>query len=279
MGLPSDPGWVVWYVEVATSSFAQIAALFLLIMKKKKKTSHLLLVQLFLLELLYIIWKLIFHFVEHLHWIPSTIERVCLFGEMFIGYSLCLVIIWVTTDRILAVKLGLRYTRFATKRKLLALTMFTVLAAIVHCLIAWYAPLKITSTLMVTWDALVVIYLFSAYVYIIVAVHQRRRDLNHSNSRCQYRRFKYEVPLIIGWSFALLVELPNLLSHVTENYSSSWLYVVWFLNFNIDPITYLFYSKGYCRLIPCCQVVARGNTKELKHLNCAEQKANVNDDL
>ena len=270
-------GWVVWYAETATAILAQCFALSLLLRKPKKKVSDLLLSQLFLSELVYILWTLTFYLIEVFSGklsIPG--ETVAYIGEILIGYFICQSVFWVTTDRVLAVRIGLKYKVFVTKSKYALAAAITCVISIVHSFLAWILAKRTVSLVMVVWDSIMMFYILSSYIYIIIAVHIHRKRLSISTSTVTHRRFTYEVPFVIALSFIFLVELQNQLGFFVKFQQTDhvWLHVAWFANFNVDPVCYLFYSRGLLKRLFCCTSIPKSTPPECMQLRFHQEVQN-----
>ena len=247
MNLAEEVGWVVCYVELSTGFILLCIALYLLIKTKKKKVSNLLLIHLFTTELVSILWEVTFLLLYQYKPFLSKLQSVQFTGVVFVGYTRCQSVLWITVDRFLAVRLGLKYRAFATNCKLMSALILVWTISITHSLISWFAPIDVTILILVIWNAGMVMIIVISYLYIIVAVKTQRRKLNTDTTRGATTHFKYRVPFAIGFFYTVLCLVPKLIAYFTDlEFSYSWLYVGLILNFNTDPITYLLHGTPIC---------------------------------
>ena len=123
--------------------------------------------------------------------------------------------------------------------------------------LSWTAPflqtmaLNLNNDIFIIWITCSCILIVVSYVYIVVAVNLQRRNLNATAAQSVATRLKYRIPLAISSLYIILCLLPKLVVNATKSQSGIvWLYLGLFLNFNTDPIIYLFYGmklfKGRC---------------------------------
>ena len=253
MTLAEKAGWVICYVELTTGFILQSTAIYLLIAAKKRKPSNLLLLHLFAAQLMSIVWETCVIFSNLYLPYSSALKAVQLIGGIFVGYTRCQSVLWITVDRVLAIRLGFKYRVYATSCRVRLILLLMWVISMVHGIIAWLAPLKVTILILMVWNSGMLITVVTCYIYIITVVKRQRRHLNNASACIAIIRFKYQVPLTIAFFYTILCIVPKLTAYFNQvELGYSWLYVGLFFTFNTDPITYLLHRNESWKTLCVC---------------------------
>ena len=216
----------------------------------------LLIAHLCLAEVMYMLWDLVFYslyFRSKRAW--ETREH--LLGNVVLGLPICQTVVWVTLDRVLAVKLIMRYKIVVTRQKLYVVIIFIWSISIIQGITYWFAPEKTINLIWIVWDSILASIVVISYIYIIMAVRYQHRVMSESSSRTSPPTLKYRVPLLIVSSFVSLNLIPDII--ILTGHDSVWLLNIWFLNYLLDPLFYVFHSRRF-RNILCRRAIT--NTPE-----------------
>ena len=263
---------IIGYVVLFTGFTLLCTALYFIITQKKEKASSILLTHLFIAELVYAIHEAIFFILKHcLPQSNSKLQRAHVIGSTFLAYTKCLSILWITLDRVIAVKLALKYRIFVTTHKVIAVLSVLWVISFAFSVAASFVPSNVNGNTFLIWNTCACIIIILSYVYIIVAVNIQRRNLNTTSAQSAATRLKYRIPLAISSLYILLCLLPKLVVNATKPESGAvWVYLGLFLNFNTDPFVYLFYGKQLLKGRCLCQKTSeetKSQTRELTNLS------------
>ena len=240
-GLVHYSGMTLWYLQVVAGMAIHGCAVYGLLKKKSKRVGHMLLLHLCFTEFLHILWDLIFYSL-HFHTQIVLDSRIHLLGNVLFGLSANQTIAWITVDRILAVKLTLRYRVMVTRKKFYCLVCLIWSISVVQSISCWFTPDEIIKIRWLIWDTIVSLIVIFGYIYITVAVFLRHKSMRKYSSQLLKSRLKHRVPFLVVSSFVLLNLIPDALTFFGS--SSVWLLNVLYMNYLLDPLIYVFYSKS-----------------------------------
>ena len=171
-------------------------------------------------------------------------------------FNYIFVMIFMTLDRFIAVKYPLRYPIILSRRK----AKMTLFSSAVICgafgfisLFFDYARFHYVVNLYVFpfTSATAAICIVSTYTYILTKM-LRRRHLLASRDNVSARRNKDELRLlkmvaIINATFMVFFLVPDMMfalwHSALANINRHVIYIIWYLGFLVDPITYIFMQK------------------------------------
>ena len=236
-------GLGVCFVELSLSLIVNSFALRLLIKKKRdRKVSDLLIMHLCICEFLYAVWEMVnYSLLLHLKKSKGTVVHVV--GEAILFSSIYQSILCVTLDRVLAVRLNIRYRAMVTKRRCLFLLPVLWMISIAVGLLIGLTSERVLLAMWISWDSIAGFTMISGYSYIfIIVVSQRRRFSGTSSLRNQLR---LQVPLCIGGTFFCLWLIPDLIINIDRQLYCVWILVLWFANIIFDPMVYVISSHYF----------------------------------
>ena len=152
-------------------------------------------------------------------------------------------IILITIDRVLAIRLGMRYKIYVTKRRLIVAVTVSWLTSILLSCTIWFGSWNAVLVMWATWDCFMASFLVASYTYIIFIVRSRRRKLNSISSTVQIRKIKYQVPSLIVLSYILLYLTPNVTLAIIPDSYCVWFFVSWYMNYLSDALIYVICSR------------------------------------
>ena len=242
MGTLADKvGHSIWYLEAAVGIFSLVLALFLLMKKKTRSVPDLLILHLCISELIFVMWSVVNYSVSLL-WHNSIQHRIYLAVQFLFGTANYLNMLSITIDRVLAVHSPLRYKILVTKRKFYVSVCVIWTAALlvgIACLAMSYKCF--TTIFHFVMDPLSLLIILSGYVYIVLTVKMRNRALR--DKAATKPKIKFAIPFCILASFCCFILIPNLVLCSNFKLMSIWFQVVWYLNFIVDPLTYVVITK------------------------------------
>ena len=237
---------IITCVEMVSGICLNGLALYILVGRRKRTVGDLLLIHLSAIEGIFLVWELIYTslYIQHS---ASRLFEVHTTGLVILYTCIYQLMILITVDRILAVKLTLRYKIIVRKRKVLvSFIILHLLSWLIGCM-QWIADVSfynIAGVNSLFWDFLVLAITIGGYVYIITASLCRRRKMNKSSSRIPPLKINYTIPLCIAGSFVCFMVIPDIV--LTSNdklHNSVWFSVVFKLNLICDPLSYIIVSK------------------------------------
>ena len=123
-----DTAFICWFIIAIASLILLCTGCYLLFSEKNKKAIDYLLIHLCCVELLTLIWdgtKTIgLFFLEVKPNVKSTLLEIYKVGSVLLVVGQMMSVILLTVDRVLAVKLTIRYIVFVTKRRILISFLF-----------------------------------------------------------------------------------------------------------------------------------------------------------
>ena len=233
---------IMIYLLLLTGLLAHTIAAYSLITKKAKKVMDFLLINLNLLELVYIAQDLIVYSLIHRR--VSTTKSVMTISQT-LNFAIHQGIVLITTDRVMAVYLSVRYSALITKKRSLIALVVTWVMSLIPGISVWFCRSSILLQWTI-WDLFMFIFLVCSYAYIIKAVTARKRKLNTNLSQSSNQQLKYRTPLLIVLFFTVLVLVPTLVVAVDVKYYTAWNDMAFKLNYTVDAFIYLLHSRRCC---------------------------------
>ena len=227
-----------------------LLGLFLLVTHKRKSISHLCLIHLCIVEVIFYTFDISYktRCVMLFNW---TSNRDDFYWKkpwtLVLSVAQYLSVMLLTTDRVLAVRLGLKYKFVMTRKKfLLALVVTWVL-----CLLHYpYYFLTRRHTIYLFWYSALGAFITISYIYIIANVKISVKNSQGAATFPGQKRVKYEVPFLITLTIACLYFIPEVL--IELGIYTIWYNVVWALNFLCDPLIYIFGSLAIRKRLKQC---------------------------
>ena len=152
-------------------------------------------------------------------------------------------------DRVLAVKLTIKYRAVVTKRRTLILFPCCWALCIVLGIVVYFSVYFIVyRVVLITWEIIVVIVIFFGYAYIILVVQGRNRKFAANHQQIQKTNVKLAVPTLVVVTFVLLFLVPDLLMTLGVRHSI-WFTCLVHLNILTDSLIYICGSgRMKCRI-------------------------------
>ena len=237
-----DTAFICWFIIAIASLILLCTGCYLLISEKNKKAIDYLLIHLCCVELVALVWdgtKTIgLFFLEVKPEVKSTVLEIYKVGSVSLVVGQLMSIIFLTVDRVLAVKLTFRYRVVVTKRKILILFVFCWIFCFLHGLITYFFLISVYNLVLNIWGIITFIVIFFGYGYIIIVVHMTNRELAVNNQVSQRRNVKLIVPAGIVITFVLLVVIPDWILEIGVPYSP-WFLCSFHANYLCDSLIYI----------------------------------------
>ena len=232
----------IWSIEGILAVILNLFGLYFLITHKKQKVTHILLIHLTCIDIVYICLEVIYHSIDlTVH--PNTAtrhwwKRIASLVLMIMQYQ---TVSLLTLDRVLAVKFCLRYGVVVTKRRAKYALVFIWLICACHTPYfiltngwnGWWNGWRI----LVFWVILVLVFFIVAYLYIVIKVIKYKREFREITQQLTHPPFKYHVPLLIVISFLCTITLPEMFRQF-EVLNYTWGACAEYLNYIFDPLVY-----------------------------------------
>ena len=199
-----EAGVICWIVVAVSALVFQCIGCYFLYSNKNKKVMDFLLLHLCCTELVILFWDSAFT-IRYIVWgkDPSTYFDIYSVGTIALFVSQMLSLILVTLDRVLAVKLTIKYRVVVTKGRILILFPFCWALCIVHGIVIYYTKFIVFKVVLSTWEIIVFVVIFAGYGYIILVVQDRNRKFAASDQRAQRANVKLAVPTLVVVTFVL----------------------------------------------------------------------------
>ena len=235
---------IIWYVVCFSSIVANTCAIFVLRKKIPKLVPDMLVLHLVISELGLVIWNVTLRSMTWFGDIPR-IPMVRMIGSQFGTSLIYQLIIIISLDRFLVAKLNVRYRVMVTKRKLFWVVILIWVLSIISAVICGiYSHFK--TVVWIFWSVITIVSIVASYSYIILVLHRQKKTLK--SSRSNVGQFKYKVPLCIAFSTILIMLIPDIIAVVDPKLISyNLLLVIWYTNFLIHPLLYVFSRVCYKR--------------------------------
>ena len=166
----------------------------------------------------------------------------------------------ITKDRVLSVHFPLKYKILVTKKRFYVLVRVIWIMALlvgVACLASPYEYFTIIFHLVMNPFSLLII--LSGYIYIFLTVNMRNQTLRENLWTTAKSRIRFAIPFCILASFCCFILIPNLVLCSNFKLMSIWFQVVWYLNFIVDPLTYVVITKLLKKRAICKRVKEKEN--------------------
>ena len=233
--------WYIFFIEAAITIILGIIGLFLLLMRQDKKPSDIMLAHLTICNILNV-GNMVAMVITTLAGVRSTMWIFSLSGFLlYLPHPLTLVVI--TIDRILAIKLVLRYRMVVTNKILTVGLVCVWLLAVAYAVPSYFVKMMYSHIMPLCLSAANVIFFIVSYTYIIVKVHFMRKSLSKTGQRNNHSRFNYSVPLIIVLTYILFAVTTDItLLFIGVMNVTPWHFIGWTLNSLADTLTYVLSS-------------------------------------
>ena len=235
-------GITIWYLEAVTGLCAHAVAFYFLYSLKTRKVGDLLILHLCCAEVLWIVWNVI-HYSFYIHGRLSEESKLHTTGKMVLFTNFYLIILWITLDRVVAIKFTFWYLVALTKLKMVAILTLTWIISFGVGFTFWILPAGRQRIIWVIQDSVCATVLILGYAYIIVKVYTQKKKFNNKSSSSRAPHFKLKIPLYLVTSHLCTIFIPDLVLIANENYYCVWFQVVWYLNFICDPVIYVSLTK------------------------------------
>ena len=218
----------------------QIGGVILLFLEERTGASGLMLIHLSSVETL----KLFSHHV--------SIENFDAKGKSWsqcIDHGLYIVqlhtLIMITLDRVLAVKLLMRYRVVVTRKRTCLLFIPGWILGIGYAVLYWLASNHGMAISYIVLDSSISIFFIVSYTYIILKIKNVRKktsetSTHHSNAQS----VRYHVPLIIVLSYACFYLIPDIIIATGALVLTEWFYVIWDMILIANPLAYMFGTES-----------------------------------
>ena len=212
----------------------------LLLTTGRKAIATLLIIQLSFAELCYTSYDGFFtasHYIKsgHIPFINRKEQTIFLFI-----YSLqFLTLIAISVDRVLAVKLALRYKILVRRRALAVVIICIWITSLALALIIWFIQAITFNKMLVALESLVIGVYICSYGYIIFAMR-----LKQTQSRSD-RKLSIKVPFLLVLTLICFLLIPDLVLAAGYPFSIWFLPVFWLNNIS-DALIYIF-EMPVCR--------------------------------
>ena len=231
---------VFWLVIAIVSFISQCIGCFLLSTQKGKK--DLLLLHLSGVELALIIWDSFFC-IRYLVLAMDLIQpsKLYITGVIILVMEQIKSIILITVDRVLAVKLTIRYRIIVTRKRMNIVFAVSWLLSISHGVMVNYISLQEMKQIRSAWEILVTLMIITGYGYIIVLFQYRKRKLEENHRQIGRTNLKLTVPGLILLTYIILCVIPDLLLSFGTKFTL-WILGLRYLNMLTDSLIYTFGS-------------------------------------
>ena len=228
---------VIIFFELIFGIIVHIFGLILLFTSQSITISNLLLIKLSFVEISYILHEGITNahsFIKNGHLEPpNDVGRTMI---IFLHSLRIMVLMAITVDRILAVRLALRYKTVVTRRKLVIVVICIWLTSSCLALIMWYSHASILNTLLAIEKSVLVVVYICGYVYIILRLKAIEKKFpNHKSTR----HLSIKVPFLLVLSLICFFWIPELILAAGFDYSI-WFLVLFYMTNIVDALIYIF---------------------------------------
>ena len=229
---------IIYIGEVVLIMIMNIWGLYLLQTEKKRRTMNCMLIHLSLSEMLYTLWVCIYNMIN---W-KGLNQHLATVIILILEVNLYLSIITLTLDRVLAVKLSLKYKGSVTKGRILVVLGIITIISVSHIICYLFNnPLSMLYTL-ISWEIFLLVLIVICYTYIFVKVSRGKRCLRRASARsCRRQQLNFKVPFSIVLTAFCFLLLPDMFAMAGKKWL--WARVIRNLNPLCDPIIYIFGSN------------------------------------
>ena len=229
---------ILWLIVASISIILHVVGIFSLCSLRRRKVSDYLLILLSIVEILKITMRVVFTILcmrtgacRRTNVLITTVA-ICLIGQ----YQS---VILITVDRVLKVKLSMKYNALVTRNIIFRLLIPYVSICLVHGSITWIFP-HLEIKILLAWEILVFAIIIISYLYMFLHLKISARRLSRrSASTIRRQTLNLKVPILISVRFIAFYFTPNLLLAVKLIKFSPWLYSIYDLNIATDAIIYV----------------------------------------
>ena len=233
---------IIYIIEKVMVLIAHLSGLYLLATEKNRRVMDMLLIQLSVGALLYSPMDFVFNAWEFIE--PGVVNKyyvtyetllMLTFTPMYFSYLL------LTIDRVLMVKLSLKYMLYVTKRRVIKVLVLVWVISLISMVYYWFPAMEMRKKYFLAWEGFLTVLFVVSYTYIFITYKIRQRDMVNSVSTTT-RRFKFKTPFYIVLSMLICWFLPDMLLQYKVIERSIWSSMWWDLNLLCDPLIYTFSS-------------------------------------
>ena len=172
-----------------------------------------------------------------------------------------LTLMTITIERVIAVKLTIKYIVVVNKRRLLFVFTCIWIVSVAMSLIVLFSTKPAFNIVLAFWEILVAIVTISSYVYIALTVKSRRKRLSLGAQNMPRQRLNLTVPFLIVLTLICFYFIPDMLLAVGVEYSI-WFNTIFYLNFLTDALIYIFGLPQFRNRVKrfCCREKVRSRT-------------------
>ena len=267
---PADAATVVVFLELVLGLILHGVGILLLLTTQKSVISSLMFIELSFIEICYVLYEGItnVYLITQNGYIGLQDKRG-LTIIVFLHSIRFTTLMAITIDRVLAVKLGIRYGTVVTKFRLAIVVTFIWLMSACLALFMWFCQIRLFSTLLLTLESLLVAVYICSYIYIILVLKLRQKKFHNQSAR---RALNVKVPFLLVLAVICCSWMPELILAAGIEFSI-WFLSLFYLRIIIDALLYIFalpqcrkkLQKFCCNAeIPPCQ-----NTVAMNSINVA----------
>ena len=230
-----DAAIICWFVVATAALIFLSTGCYLLISEKSKTAIDYLLLHLCFVDLVTLLWNGISKFRFIFVGVDHSMQDYYIVGVVSLVVGQIISIIFLTVDRVLAVKLTIKYKACVTKRRILFLLLFCWIICFLHGFITYFFLISIYNLVLSIWAIVAVMIIFFGYGYIILVVQYRNRELTVNSQQVRRPIVKLTVPAAIVTTFVLLALIPEMILAAGVSYST-WFLCFFHANYMSDSI-------------------------------------------
>ena len=218
----------LWSFEGLAALILNFLGIYFLVTEKKYKIMHFLLIHLSLVEMIFISIEVVYHSrALYVYGVasPSPGSRLEKTINLVLLVSQFMSVALLTFDRVLMVRLGLRYEILVTKQKLALVILIVWMISLLHIPYYWLTK---ATTIYLVWEVTLAVGVVISYGYILLSIYMSQRSLRGARQQMVSRRLKYRIPLLIVVSLLAFYIVPELMLTLGEKNTKGF-YLLWFL--------------------------------------------------
>ena len=197
---------------------------------------------------------------------------------IFFYSAIFLTVMIITLERVIAVKLTIKYRSVANKRRLIYVFICVWIISVTMSLVVAFSTKPVFNILLAVWEILVVILTICSYTYIAITVKRRRKRLrlNAQNTPIPPQRLKLTVPFLIVLTVICFYLIPDMLLAVGVEFSI-WFKPIFYLNYVTDALIYIFGLSQFRNRVKkfCCGNQIRRSRTDMMDLSVVPSKATL----
>ena len=234
MNLPDLIIIVLWILQACFVIVLHSCGLFLKIAQKERNAQDCILIHLSPCECLSIIWDMIYYKQTIL--MTEEMSTSNYVGILVIWVAIFLSIAILTIDRLIAIKLNIKYNSTITNKTVCFALALSCIIALLHIVTYWFFDMMRQHYIFLIWEAGLLVIIIVTYIFIAVVA-----KTSHDNFNGQSRQLKYHVPVLIVISFVCFVSVPDVFRAVGYDHQT-WFALIYNINFITDALIYIFGS-------------------------------------